>query len=107
MTSSLRGSHREFLRHVGVAGCAAPFVARCSWAASPNEILRHASFGASGMAAADIESITRHPKVRLVAVADVDLPRANELKQKFRNVPAANKRVRRKYRKGWEVKGLS
>jgi hypothetical protein len=83
MTSTFRSSRRDFLRRVGAAGMVAPFVARYSWAASPNEVLRHASFGASGMAAADLESITRHPKVRLVAVADVDLPRANELKKKF------------------------
>ena len=70
MTSTFRSSRRAFLRQVGAAGLAAPFVARYSWSASPNEVLRHASFGASGMAAADLESITRHPKVRLVAVAD-------------------------------------
>lgn len=83
MTSTFRSSRRAFLRRVGAAGLAVPFVARYSWSASPNEILQHASFGASGMAAADLDSITRHPKVRLVAVADVDLPRADGLKAKF------------------------
>jgi len=187
MTFNLRSSRRDFLRRVGVAGFTFPFVAGRSWAVSPNEVLRHASFGASGMAAADLESITRHPQVRMVAVAEVDPSRANELKHKFpdarvcqdwrrlldeerkldsvnvstpdhwkqrvegclgngtpsanfdysgplteavllggvathypqttlewhaaqvkfKNVAEANKHVRRKHRKGWEVKGLS
>lgn len=83
MTSTFRTSRRDFLKRVGLVGLTMPYVARYSWAASPNDLLQHASFGASGMAAADIESITRQPKVRFVAVADVDLPRANELKKKF------------------------
>lgn len=86
MTTHLRGTRREFLKRAGLGGLALPFVARYSWAASPNDVLQHASFGASGMAAADLESISRHPKIKLVAVADVDLPRANELKKKYPDV---------------------
>jgi predicted dehydrogenase len=76
-------TRRQFLQQVGLVGLAAPWAARGLRAASPNEVWHHASFGASGMAAADIESITRHPGVKLVAVADVDLDRAAELKKKF------------------------
>jgi len=86
MNATARYTRRTFLKHVGVAGLAAPWATRRAWAASPNDTLQHASFGASGMAAADVESITRHPAVRLVAVADVDLDRAAELKKKFPEV---------------------
>ena len=41
--------------------------------APPSETLYHASFGAAGMADADIGSLTASPHVKLVAVADVDL----------------------------------
>ena len=60
-------SRRAFLRRLTAAGLAAPFVTRGWMAAAPNSRLRHASFGASGMAWADIQSITRHPAVKLVA----------------------------------------
>ena len=62
---------------------AAPAFIRNLRAASPNEVVRHASFGASGMANADLTSIVSHPKTKLVCVADVDRERADELKKKF------------------------
>jgi predicted dehydrogenase len=79
-------SRRQFLRRAGLAGAglwAAPALTRSLRAASPNEIIHHASFGTAGMAAGDIENLTRHPKLKLVAVADVDLGRAGALKKKF------------------------
>jgi predicted dehydrogenase len=87
MNSNL--TRRDFLRRAGLAAAgvwAAPALTRQSRAASPNEIIRHASFGTAGMAAGDIESLTHHPKLKLVAVADVDLGRANALKTKFPDV---------------------
>jgi predicted dehydrogenase len=66
-------------------GLAFPFVAR-GGGVSPNETLNHASFGASGMALADIRSLTASPHVRLVAVADVDLNRVAEVKSLFPEV---------------------
>src|SRR5262245_50751298 len=68
------------------AGLAAPFAFRLHATAAPSETLYHASFGAGGMAASDIGSLTasKHGKhVKLVAVADVDLPRALALKKRF------------------------
>lgn len=66
-------------------GLAFPFVAR-GGVAPPSETLNHASFGGSGMALADIRSLTASPHVRLVAVADVDLNRVGEVKRLFPEV---------------------
>ncbi len=76
-------TRRSFLQQLTLAGLAAPFVTRGLLAASPNSILRHASFGASGMAWSDITSLTASPLLKLVAVAEVDANRAVELKKKF------------------------
>ena len=51
--------------------------------AAPSETVTHASFGAGGMAGADIGSLTASKNLKLVAVADVDRPRAEKLKDKF------------------------
>ena len=80
-------TRREFLRRATLAAAgvwAAPGYPLC--AASPNEILHHASFGTTGMAAGDIESLTSHPGLKLVAAADVDLNHADTLKSKFPDV---------------------
>jgi predicted dehydrogenase len=54
------------------------------WAkAAPSETLYHASFGAAGMAAADIESLTASPFLKLVAVADVDRRNLKRIKARF------------------------
>lgn len=83
MTSYRRFSRRQFLHAVAFASATAPSFLRNLRAASPNATLRHASFGASGMAAADIQSILNAPSVSLVAVADVEVSRAADLKKKF------------------------
>jgi predicted dehydrogenase len=82
-------TRRQFLRRAALAAAgvwAAPAWTRSLRAASPNETLRHASFGTTGMAAGDIESLTSHPGLKLVAVADVDLNHADTLKSKFPDV---------------------
>lgn len=76
-------SRRSFLQHLSVAAIAAPFVARGLLAASPNGKLNHASFGANGMAWADITEFSKNPSFRLAAVAEVDLNRAAQLKERF------------------------
>ncbi|MCD6338463.1 MAG: Gfo/Idh/MocA family oxidoreductase [Verrucomicrobia bacterium] len=75
-------SRRRFL---GVLGSAAafPFVASDMLAVPPSSVLRHASFGASGMAASDIASLTANKFVKLVAVAEVDLNRVGNLPKRF------------------------
>lgn len=73
-------SRRTFLRTLGAASLAAPAFVRHLRSAPPSGTLRHASFGAAGMAWADIQSICSNPFVKLVAVAEVDLNRIAELK---------------------------
>src|SRR5262245_3893072 len=67
MTTS-RITRRAALQ-LGAATLAAPFVFRHHAHAAPSETLRHASFGASGMAWGDIGSLTASKKLKLVAVA--------------------------------------
>lgn len=79
-------TRRQFVKTLGTAALAAPFVARNLRAAQPGSVLRHASFGASGMAWADIQAICSNPFVKLVAVADVDLSRVAQVKEAFPDV---------------------
>src|SRR5436190_20193877 len=71
MTRSAHASRRSFIK-AAVIGITAPYFIRNLRAAPPSETVRHASFGASGMAGADLGAITSHPNVRLVCVCDVD-----------------------------------
>jgi len=79
-------SRRSFLKTLGAAAFAAPFVTRGLMAQSPNTVLRHASFGAAGQAWSDLKEITKFKEVKLVAVAEVDLNRTAELKKSFPDV---------------------
>ena len=49
-------------------------------------MLRHASIGAAGQALADIRAFSQHPQFQLVAVADVDLARMEQVQQRFPSV---------------------
>ena len=86
MNPFVHHSRRSFLKQLGLAGLSTPFITRGLLAASPNSILRHASFGATGMAASDIGALTAGSFVKLVAVADVDENHAAGLKKKFPDV---------------------
>src|SRR5216684_1719035 len=79
-------TRRAFLKQMGLAGLSAPFITRGLLAASPNSMVRHASFGTSGMAASDIGELTRNRFLKLVAVADVDSNRSAALKKQFPDV---------------------
>ena len=85
MTTS-RVTRRSALKRLAAAGMSAPFVFRAHATAAPSETLYHASFGASGMALADIRSLTASKHVKLVAVADVDLSRTAEVEKRFPDV---------------------
>ncbi len=74
---------RTFLKHLGLGLVAAPWITRGVLGASPNGKLCHASFGASGMAWADLNEIVKHPSIELVAVADVDLSKTDAVKKAF------------------------
>jgi len=79
-------SRRSFLRTLGATVAAAPFVTRDLIARPPSGRLRHASFGAGGMAWQDINYLAQFKQLELVAAADVDLEYAAELKKRFPQV---------------------
>jgi predicted dehydrogenase len=85
MTTS-RITRRAALKLLAATGLTAPFVFRKHATAAPSETLLHASFGAGGMAASDIGSLTASKHLKLVAVADVDLGRADEMKKRFPDI---------------------
>ena len=68
---------------VAAAAFASPVAFRASASASPSETVRHASFGASGMAWSDIQSLSAAENFKLVAVAEVDLARAEQVRKRF------------------------
>jgi predicted dehydrogenase len=76
-------SRRSFLATLGTAAMATPFIAHGVMSRPPNSVLRHASFGASGMAWADLTELAKYKLVDLVAVAEVDLNRTAALKKRF------------------------
>ena len=86
MKSTSHLNRRQFLGRIGAATLAAPFFTRHLMSAAPGGLVRHASFGASGMAGADLSSLTSNDWVRLVAVAEVDLNRVGDLKSRFPDV---------------------
>jgi len=67
-------------------GLAAPFVYRTHTLAAPSETIHHASFGAGGMALADLNSLTASKNIKLVAVADVDTSRFADIKKRFPDI---------------------
>jgi len=79
-------TRRDFLKQLTLAGLSTPFLTRDLLAQSPNSVVRHASFGTSGMAESDIGELTRNRFVKLVAVADVDSNRSAALKKRFPDV---------------------
>ena len=83
MSLAHQTTRRAFLKQASIGAFAAPAFLRNLNAASPNEVVRHASFGASGMAGADLGEITSHPNVKLICVAEIDLGRAEGLKKRF------------------------
>jgi predicted dehydrogenase len=78
-------SRRSFLRTLGTAAAAAPFVTTGLLARSPNNTLRHASFGCSGMALGDLTVIGKWKGVEMVALCDVDLSRTADARKLFPN----------------------
>jgi predicted dehydrogenase len=70
---------RSFLR---VAG-SAPFFVRELLSKPPSGTLRLASFGGNGMAYSTLDGIASHPKVKLIAVAEVDENRLDRVRKKY------------------------
>jgi predicted dehydrogenase len=78
-----RTPRRSFLKQAGAATIAAPLFVRNLLSQPPNRRVRHASFGASGMAGNDLNSLTSHASVTLVAVADVDTSKQAAVRKRF------------------------
>ena len=83
MSSLASLNRRRFLQTAGLAALAAPFVTRDLIARPPGGLLRHASFGAAGMAASDLNEIARCKNVDLVAIAEIDMRRTVEVRKRF------------------------
>ena len=83
MNSHPLPSRRSFLKTLGVAAAGAPFIMRGLMAQSPNSVLRHASFGAGGMAWEDLTQISQCPGVDIVAICDVDLSHTADARKQF------------------------
>src|SRR5262245_39481868 len=79
-------SRRSFLKTLGTASAAAPFVTSGLIARPPSSVVRHASFGVAGQAGSDIRELTKFSELQLVAVAEVDLNRTRRLKENFPDV---------------------
>ena len=79
-------SRRSFLKTLGAATLAAPFITHDLFAQPPSRRLRHASFGAGGMAWSDLTAIANSPNVEIVAVCDVDLSHTAEARKQFHDL---------------------
>jgi hypothetical protein len=87
-------TRRRFLRSLGAGALASSLLGRRlgaaasidSTTASPERVLRHASFGAGGQAWLDIQALCSNPFVKLVAVADVDFAQTAEVRAAFPKV---------------------
>jgi predicted dehydrogenase len=82
MPASVPVTRRTFLKSAA-ATFAAPFVWRLHAGAAPSETVLHASFGASGMAGADINALSASKNLKLVAVAEVDQSKLANVKKQF------------------------
>ncbi len=83
-----RITRRTALKSIAAAAGAIglPAVYKLHAHAAPVDTLLHASFGADGMAGADISSLAAGKHLRLIAVADVDLNRTAEVRKRFPNI---------------------
>ncbi|MDB6172882.1 MAG: oxidoreductase domain protein [Chthoniobacteraceae bacterium] len=78
-------TRRSFIKNLALGLGAAPFITRGLMAQSPSAKIRHASFGTSGMAWADVTAIASHPSVEVVAGCDVDERSTAQFRKRFPN----------------------
>lgn len=76
-----KSSRRSFLKKAGLATLAAPLFVPHLWSKPPSGRVRHASFGAEGMAGSDIASLISHKNLELVCVAEVDTAKLGRLRK--------------------------
>src|SRR5262245_40583258 len=76
-------SRRSFLKQSAAASIAAPLFVANLWSKPPSRRVKYASFGADGMAWADIQSLTSQRNVDFVAVAEIDTARLANVRKRF------------------------
>ncbi|MEZ6143524.1 MAG: Gfo/Idh/MocA family oxidoreductase [Zavarzinella sp.] len=79
-------NRRQVLQTLTATALAAPAVFRQHATAAPSDTVYHASFGADGMAYADLSSLAGSKNLKLVAVAEVDTNRLAKVKKQFPDV---------------------
>jgi predicted dehydrogenase len=79
-------NRRDFIKTASLAGVSLPLFNIGRAGTSPNGMVNHASFGAAGMAMADIKNLARSEHFNLVAVAEVDDGRVAKLRESFPDV---------------------
>ncbi len=78
-------TRRSLLKLLGTTAASAPFVSTNLFAQAAPDKLRHASFGAGGMAWSDLSQIANLKNVEVVAICDVDLAQTVEARKRFPN----------------------
>jgi predicted dehydrogenase len=74
---------RLFLKQLGAVGVSVPMFADRLLSAPPSNRVRHASFGAAGMAGSDVHNLAALPDVQVVCAAEVDLNRLEKFRKTF------------------------
>ncbi len=77
-------TRRSFLKQLSLSVAAAPFAVR-GLRAQAEQKIRHATFGTSGQALADVNEIAGHPAVEIVAGCDVDERNTAKFREKYPN----------------------
>ncbi len=78
-------SRRSLLKLLGTSAASAPFVSSNLFAQETTKPLRHAGFGAGGMAWSDLTQIAECKNVEIVAICDVDLTQTVDARKQFPN----------------------
>ena len=78
-------SRCSLLKLLGTSAASAPFVSSNLFAQETTKPLRHASFGAGGMAWSDLTQIAECKNVEIVAICDVDLTQTVDARKQFPN----------------------
>ncbi|MGJ8651142.1 MAG: Gfo/Idh/MocA family protein [Opitutaceae bacterium] len=79
-------TRRTFIRNVALTATSLPLFNIARADTTPSNTINHASFGANGMAFADLKTLSNHPNLTLRAVAEVDDNNLVRLKEAFPDV---------------------
>ncbi len=76
---------RSFIKTLGAAAIAVPFITRGLMAAPPSGRLRHAAVGVSGMGWTDLSQLGSCDNIEIAAICDIDLGRMAKAREAFPN----------------------